>query len=247
MNDSKQTPTPTPTTPNPLLELTDQGLPRFDAIAPAHIEPAITALIAQADAALTAVTAEAFPSDWHQLALHLDVPVERLGMAWGAVSHLKSVAETPALREAYNAVQPHVTAFFTRMGANEALYAKYRGVDATTLNAPQQQALKNSLRSFVLGGADLTGEAKQRFAEIQERQAEQAQTFSEHALDATEAFSLLASTEDLAGLPDDVLMATAAAAKADGAADGQHKLTLKMPVYLPVMQFAKSSTLRETL
>ena len=247
MNDSKQTPTPTPTTPNPLLELTDQGLPRFDAIAPAHIEPAITALIAQADAALTAVTAEAFPSDWHQLALHLDVPVERLGMAWGAVSHLKSVAETPALREAYNAVQPHVTAFFTRMGANETLYAKYKGVDATTLNAPQQQALKNSLRSFVLGGADLTGEAKQRFAEIQERQAEQAQTFSEHALDATEAFSLLASTEDLAGLPDDVLMATAAAAKADGAADGQHKLTLKMPVYLPVMQFAKSSTLRETL
>jgi len=71
---------------NPLLTLSPQGLPRFDVIEPAHINPAIAHLIAQADAALTRVTAPDFPSDWNQLALHLDVAVERLGMAWGAVS-----------------------------------------------------------------------------------------------------------------------------------------------------------------
>ena len=232
---------------NPLLMLSPQGLPRFDAIEPAHINPAIAYLIAQADAALTRVTAPDFPSDWNQLALHLDVAVERLGMAWGAISHLKSVAETPALREAYNQTQPEVTAFFTRMGANEALYGKYKAIDASTLNSEQQQALKNSLRNFVLGGAELTGESKARFETLQTEQAELAQQFSEHALDATEAFSLTVTTEELDGLPKDVLAATAAAAQAAGAATGLHRLSLKMPVYLPVMQFAKSSALREQL
>ena len=232
---------------NPLLTLSPQGLPRFDVIEPAHINPAIAHLIAQADAALTRVTAPDFPSDWNQLALHLDVAVERLGMAWGAVSHLKSVAETPALREAYNQTQPEVTAFFTRMGANEALYGKYKAIDASTLNSEQQQALKNSLRNFVLGGAELTGEPKARFEALQTQQAELAQQFSEHALDATEAFSLTVTTDELDGLPKDVLVATAAAAQAAGAATGHHRLSLKMPVYLPVMQFAKSSALREQL
>ncbi|MDN5251703.1 M3 family metallopeptidase [Betaproteobacteria bacterium LSUCC0117] len=232
---------------NPLVTLSPQGLPRFDAIEPAHINPAIAHLIAQADAALTRVTAPDFPSDWNQLALHLDVAVERLGMAWGAISHLKSVAETPALREAYNQTQPEVTAFFTRMGANEALYGKYKAIDTSTLNSEQQQALKNSLRNFVLGGAELTGESKARFETLQTQQTELAQQFSEHALDATEAFSLTVTTDELAGLPKDVLAATAAAAQAAGAATGLHRLSLKMPVYLPVMQFAKSSALREQL
>jgi oligopeptidase A len=91
----------------------------------------------------------------------------------------------------------------------------------------------------------LVGEAKERFAAIQERQAELAQKFSENALDATDAFSLVVPTDELAGLPDDVLQATAAAAQADGQTG--HKLTLKMPCYLPVMQYAHSSPLRQRL
>ncbi|MGA0927421.1 MAG: M3 family metallopeptidase, partial [Burkholderiaceae bacterium] len=131
--------------------------------------------------------------------------------------------------------------------ANEALYCKYKAIDASTLNSEQQQALKNSLRNFVLGGAELTGESKARFETLQTQQAELAQQFSEHALDATEAFSLTVTTDELDGLPKDVLVATAAAAQAAGAATGHHRLSLKMPVYLPVMQFAKSSALREQL
>ena len=243
-------PTPAPSSSpdtNPLLALSDNGLPLFDQIQPGHIPEAIDALLANAEAAMLRVTEPTFPADWQALSANLDVANERLGMAWGAVSHLKSVAETPALREAYNAAQPRVTEFFTRLGANETLYAKYKAIDAQTLNPAQQQALKNTLRGFVLGGAELQGAQKQRFAEIQARQAELGQAFGEHALDATEAFSLLVPSADLAGLPADVLEATAQAAKADGASSGMHKLTLKMPVYLPVMQYAQSSALRETL
>ncbi len=140
---------------------------------------------------------------------------------------------------------PSVTEFWTRLGADERLYAKYKAIDPASLNAEQRQAHKNAMRNFVLGGAELTGAARERFAHIQERQAELAQKFSENALDATDAFAHYAHEADLDGVPDDVKQTALAAAKAEGR-EG-YKLTLKMPCYLPVMQFAKNSALREVL
>ena len=231
------------TAANPLLDFS--GLPRFDAITPAQVAPAVDALLQEADAALQAVTAADFPAGWTAISARLDVATERLSRAWGAVSHLSSVADTPELRAAYNEALPRVTEFWTRLGSDERLYAKYKAMDVNALNAEQAQAHRNAMRGFVLGGAELQGEARQRFAWLQERQAELAQKFSENALDATDAFSLYVTPDELAGVPADVLQATASAAQADGKQG--HKLTLKMPCYLPVMQFAHSSVLREKL
>ena len=230
-------------TPNPLLDFAD--LPLFDAITPTCVATAIDALLETTSQALEAVTANDFPAEWSKMSRTLDVPAERLSRAWGAVSHLNSVADTPELRAAYNDVLPKVTEFWTRLGADERLYAKYKAMDTTSLSPEQAQAHKNAMRGFVLGGADLQGEAKTRFAWLQERQAELGQKFSENALDATDAFAIYVPTEDLAGVPGDVQQATAAAALVDEKTG--HKLTLKMPCYLPVMQFAHSSTLREKL
>ncbi|MDH5205945.1 MAG: oligopeptidase A, partial [Hylemonella sp.] len=222
---------------NPLLDFSD--LPLFDRIAPAHVAAAMDVLLEASEAALERVTAADFPADWGAIARDLDVATEKLGRAWGAVSHLNSVADTPELRAAYNAVLPKVTEFWTRLGADERLFAKYKAIAPATLNPEQQQAHRNALRNFVLGGAELSGAAKMRYAEIQERQAELSQKFSENTLDATDAFAYYAEQAELDGLPDDVRLAARAAAQAEGR-DG-YKLTLKMPCYLPVMQFAKSS------
>lgn len=230
-------------TSNPLLDFSD--LPLFDRIQPEHVAPAIDALLQQAEAALEQVTAPAFPAEWGAIARVLDVATERLGRAWGAVGHLNAVADTPALRAAYNEAMPRVTAFWTRLGADERLYAKYKAIDVATLNAEQRKAHANAMRNFVLGGAELQGAARERYAEIQERQAELSQKFSEHALDATDAFAFYAELSDLDGVPADVVAAARAAAEAEGKAG--YKLTLKMPCYLPVMQFARSSALRERL
>ncbi|RDI20107.1 oligopeptidase A [Pseudacidovorax intermedius] len=230
-------------TSNPLLDFSD--LPLFDRIQPEHVAPAIDALLKQAEAALEQVTAPNFPSEWTAIARVLDVATERLGRAWGTVGHLNAVADTPALRAAYNEAMPRVTAFWTRLGADERLYAKYKGIDVATLNAEQRKAHANAMRNFVLGGAELQGAARERYAEIQERQAELSQKFSEHALDATDAFAHYADLSELDGVPPDVVAAARAAAEAEGKAG--YKLTLKMPCYLPVMQFARSSALRERL
>jgi oligopeptidase A len=209
------------------------------------VAPAVDELLAQADAALEQVCDPAFEPQWSAISAVLDVATERLGRAWGAVSHLNSVADTPELRAAYNAALPRVTDFWTRLGADERLYAKYQAIEVQGLNAEQARAQRNALRNFVLSGAQLQGNDKQRFAAIQERQAELSQKFSENALDATEAFAYYASAEELVGVPADVVQAARQSAQAEGK-EG-HKLTLKMPCYLPVMQFAHSSALRETL
>ena len=228
---------------NPLLDFAD--LPRFDAIKPEHIAPAVDQLLARASEALEQVTATDYPCNWTALARTLDTATEQLGRAWGAVSHLHSVADSPELRAAYTDALPRVTEFWTRLGADERLFAKYKSITPTDLNVEQARARTLALRNFVLSGAELQGAAKERFAAIQERQAELSQQFSEHVLDATDQWSLYVSAEELDGVPADVISATRQAAQVESR-DG-HKLTLKMPCYLPVMQFAHRSTLREQL
>ncbi|MEX8194205.1 M3 family metallopeptidase [Comamonas guangdongensis] len=228
---------------NPLLE--PSALPLFDRIQPADVGPAIDTLLARASEALETVVAPDFPAKWESISAELDVATEKLGTAWAAVNHLNSVADTPELRAAYNEALPKVTEFWTNLGADERLYAKYKAIDPAGLNQEQRAAWDHAMRGFVLSGAELQGAAKERFAQIQARSAELAQKFSENALDATDAFAYYATAQELDGVPADVVAAARSAAEADGK-EG-YKLTLKMPSYLPVMQFAKSSALREKI
>lgn len=165
------------------------------------------------------------------------------------MSHLNAVADTPELRAAYNENLPKVTEFYTRLGADERLYAKYKaiagGPGAAALRAARRRALANAMRDFVLSGAELTGAAKERFAQIQERQAELSQKFSEHVLDATDGFAYYATDEELAGVPDDAKQAARAAAEREGK-DG-YRITLQFPSYFPVMQYGSHRPLRERL
>ena len=232
---------------NPLLDT--RSLPAFADIRPAHVAPAVAALLEDANAALEKVTSDAVPADYDALSAVLDVATERLGRAWSAVNHLNAVADTPELRAAYTEALPKVTEFHTRLGADERLYAKYKAVladsQAALLSGPRRQALSNAMRDFVLDGAELEGEAKRRFAQIQERRADLAQQYAEHVLDATDGFAHYAQVQDLAGLPADALQAARAAAVAEGKQGC--KLTLHYPSYAPVMQYAENRALRERM
>ncbi|HSW06525.1 M3 family metallopeptidase, partial [Aquabacterium sp.] len=232
---------------NPLLQA--DGLPAFADIRPEHINPALDVLLPAAEAALEQAVSDAVPADYGALSQVLDVPLERLSRAWSAVGHLNAVADTPALRAAYNENLGRITEFHTRLGADERLYAKYKAVAgspaAKHLSPARQRALANAMRDFVLSGAELQGEAKTRFAAIQERSAEAAQQFSEHVLDATDQFACYVEAERLAGVPDDTVQATREAAAAESKSG--HKLTLHMPVWMPVMQYAQDRALREQL
>ncbi|MDX5517635.1 M3 family metallopeptidase [Stenotrophomonas sp. RG-453] len=237
-----------PVTPtNPLLDFS--GLPRFDAIQPEHIAPAIDALLADAEAAVkTAETVS--PVTWASFVEPLDDATERLWRAWGQVGHLQAVVNTPALREAYNANLPKVTRFGSALGQNLALYQQYRALadapEAAQYDAARRKVLENALRDFRLGGAELDDAGKARYSAIREELSALSATFSQNVLDATDAWSLhVQDPAELAGLPDDVIAAARAAAEKEGLAGW--KLTLQMPCYIPVQTYAEHRPLREAL
>ncbi|WP_353085695.1 M3 family metallopeptidase [Stenotrophomonas sp.] len=237
-----------PVTPtNPLLDFS--GLPRFDAIQPEHIAPAIDALLAEAEAAVK--TAETVtPVTWATFADPLDDATERLWRAWGQVGHLQAVVNTPALREAYNTTLPKVTRFGSALGQNLALYQQYRALaaapEAAQYEPARRKVLENALRDFRLGGAELDDAGKARYSAIREELSALSATFSQNVLDATDAWSLhVEDRAELAGLPDDVIAAARAAAEKDGLPGW--KLTLQMPCYIPVQTYAEHRPLREAL
>jgi oligopeptidase A len=237
-----------PVTPtNPLLDFS--GLPRFDAIQPEHIAPAIDALLAEAEAAVK--TAETVtPVTWASFADPLDDATERLWRAWGQVGHLQAVVNTPALREAYNANLPKVTRFGSALGQNLALYQQYRALaaapEAAQYEPARRKVLENALRDFRLGGAELDDAGKARYSAIREELSALSATFSQNVLDATDAWSLhVEDRAELAGLPDDVIAAARVAAEKDGLTGW--KLTLQMPCYIPVQTYAEHRPLREAL
>lgn len=233
---------------NPLLDFS--GLPRFDAIKPEHVTPAIEQLIADARNVVQQLEAPGDKVSWDSFVVPLEEATERLGRAWGVVNHLNHVMDTPELRATYNENQPKVTEFWTELGQNEALFAKYKQLHASTefvnLTPARKRIVENALRDFRLGGAELPEKQKERFAEIQEQQAALSTRFSENVLDATNDFKLLVENEaDLSGLPDDARAAARAAAERDGKQGWQ--FSLHFPSYFPVLQFADKRELREKI
>jgi oligopeptidase A len=233
---------------NPLLQRTE--LPDFAAIRPEHVGPALDVLLADAEAALERAVGPDVAADYDVLAAVLDPALERLRSAWAAVGHLQAVADTPELRAAHAANQPRVIDFYTRLGADARLFAKYRAVaagpGAAQLAPAQRKALADAQRNFVLGGAELQGAARVRHAAIHDRAGALSQQFGDHVLDATDGYSLwVADQAELDGVPDDVRAAARTAAAAAGR-DGW-RLTLQAPCYVPVMQFARHRPLREAM
>ncbi len=231
---------------NPLLDFSD--LPRFAAVGPEHIAPAVDRLVAENRALVARLTASDAPPTWSGFVQPLEDANERLSRAWGVVSHLHGVLDSPELRDAYKASQPKIVQYWTELGQNQGLFAKYEALQAAPeharLGRARQKVIANELRDFRLSGAELEPEAKRRFAAIQEELAKVATKFSENLLDATNAYAIhVEEGAALAGIPDDVLETARAAAEKDGRRGW--KLVLHAPCFVPVMQYAEHRGLRE--
>jgi oligopeptidase A len=234
---------------NPLLTF-GRGIAAYSEIKPEHITPAIEFLLKHAQDAVDLATNPNTLATWDDLAEPLEDATESLGRSWSVISHLNSVADTPELRAAYGAMLPDVTAFFSSLGQNLALYQKFKelskGPEFTKLNRAQKKVIENSLRDFRLGGAELNDADKPRFAQIQDEQAILGKAFSDHVLDATDGFvHLVSNASDLIGLPEDVKAAAADTAQQKGLKGWA--FTLHFPSYYPIMQYSENRELRRLM
>mgnify|MGYP001619353845 FL=1 len=140
---------------NPLLDFS--GLPRFGAVAPAHVQPAVERLIADCRAVVGSLGRSEETPTWENFVTPLDDVTERLARAWGVVGHMNAVVNSPELRDAYNGTLPIVTQFWTELAQDERLFSRYKalrgGTSYARLDDAQKQSLENELRDFRLGGA----------------------------------------------------------------------------------------------
>lgn len=233
---------------NPLLETHE--LPPFTDIRPEQVEPAIEKLIDQNRIALEAQLAGLKEVTWDSLIEPIDTRNDVLNQAWSPVSHLNSVVNSDALREAYNNCVGKLAQWETEVGQNQGLFQAYKTLSESEhfarLTQAQRHSIKLALQSFHLSGVSLPKDKKQQFSRLTQRLAELSSTFGDNLMDATQAWNLLISdAEELAGVTDSslALFAQAAAEKDQSG----YLLTLDQPCFIAVMTYADSRSLREQM
>lgn len=232
------------------LEKATLPVPQFDQITLAELKQKIESCIAEGQKFLNELT-ETPNSAQEQLSIleHVDTLENNMSEAWGILSHLNAVKNNAETREVYQALLPGLSEYYTQLGQHTALYQTYQHVhDApvfTDLPAAQQSAIKLALRDFKLSGVALEGEAKKRYAEISARLSQLSSDFSNHVLDATQAYFRPLNEDELAGLSASNIELLKQCGK-------QHELdqpvaTLDFPSYLAIMTHSKNRSLREEI
>ena len=224
---------------------------RWSQLTAAQVQPDITLALQRAEAAVAEVAARDLAQlTYENTFLALEQATEELTTAWGMVTHLQSVADSPALREAHNALLPQVSAFYAKIPLNAELWRRLRAVAESpagrALAGIHRRYVDETVAEFRLAGADLPAERRARVEALQSELAQLTQKYSEHVLDATNAWQLVVTDESrLAGLPAHALAAARQSAEARGLAGW--RFTLHMPSQEPFMTYVAEDDLRRQM
>lgn len=220
----------------------------FDRIETQEIEPSIRALVARARETLDQIASG--PSDAYESTFGaLDRATEHLELAMGIVEHLESVRSGPELRDAYNAILPLVSAFWSSIPLHEGLYRALRAFSETPaaaqLDPVRARFVQKTLDDFKRHGAELSAEGKKRLEEIDQALSQLTTKFSQNVLDSTNAFGLSVDDSRIKGLPESAIVAAREAAQARGVSG--YFFGLAAPSVVAVLTYADDASLRETM
>ena len=227
---------------NPLLQ--GGELPAFDRIRPEHIEPAVRAVLDDNRARIEALATLPEPT-FATVVEPLEEMHHTLTRVWSPVGHLNAVMNTEAVRAAYNACLPLLSAYHTDLAQDERLYRAYQRIaeaEGAALAPTQRRVLEHGLRDFRLAGVGLPAARKERFKAVMLELTQLAAKFDENVLDATNGWSHhLADAAELAGLN-----ATIVERARESAGGRGFTLGLDQPTYVAVVTDADSRALRRT-
>uniref|UniRef100_A5WHN9 oligopeptidase A n=1 Tax=Psychrobacter sp. (strain PRwf-1) TaxID=349106 RepID=A5WHN9_PSYWF len=240
-------------------------LVNFSEVTPEQLKKQVTDALAKGTAFLDKLdTQHSAPAEAQQ-ALDDIIEFDHIGLdldrSWGILSHLNSVMSNEDIRDVHHDLLPALSAFGTRVGQNKPLYSRYQTIKNdsaffASLEPARKRAIELAIQSFELSGIGLAAEEQARYADIQSQLSTLSAKFSDNILDATQAFALPLSNEQLAGITESGLAMLKAAAeqyiaKQDADPSMQDKpeyvATLDIPVYLAVMTHAEDRKLREIL
>lgn len=205
---------------NPLLPRwtgTYGGVPPFDKVKVEYFKPALEAAMAENLKEIDRITANAGAATFENTI----EAMERTGQTFDRVETIygiwSSTMNTPEFQTIEREMAPKLSAFADQITQNEKLFRKieevYNSPSKSNLTPEQQRLTWRYYTNFVRAGAKLDAAAKARLSQINQQLASLYTRFSQNLLaDETDQFLVLKNKADLAGLPQSLRDAAAAAA-----------------------------------
>jgi peptidyl-dipeptidase Dcp len=225
------------------------GVPPWNEVSPDRLQPAIERAMALQLAAIDRIAKDPRPADFENTIAALEESGRELDRVMTLFGVYTSTMNDAAVQAVEREMAPKLAAFSDQITQNPALFARiaavYESRERSGLSAEQQRLVWLYHKNFVRAGARLDADAKQRLSAINQRLAGLYTQFSQNILAEEEGQTLfLQERADLAGLPDSLVEAAAAAAAASGR-QGQWAILNTRSSVEPFLTYSTRRDLRE--
>ncbi|HWI56136.1 MAG TPA: M3 family metallopeptidase, partial [Bacillota bacterium] len=242
-----------PAQSNPLLAEwnTPFGVPPFAQIKEEHFLPAIQEAMARQQREIATLTAVAEPPTFTNTIEALEASGQLLDKVSSVFGFLTGAETNEKLQALAKELAPLQAAHRDSILLNQALFQRVKTVwenrSTCKLNPEQQMLLEKTYKRFVRGGALLDAAGKDRLRAINSALASLSVKFGDNLLKEMNSYRLvIEKKQDLAGLPERVVIGAAEAAKKAGL-EGKWVVTLHAPSLQPFLQYAENRELRQQL
>ncbi len=238
---------------NPLLEQFNtpfEAIP-FDKIELKHFKPAIEKAIKIGKLDIEQIKNNNQPPNFKNTIEALEKSAYQLGQISSIFFNLNSAHTSDQMQAIAQEISPLLTAFSNDVQLDADLFARVKTVFENTnkneLTDEQVWLLEKTYKGFVRNGANLNDENKNKLRKINSELSVLSLKFSKNLLKDSNDFELwLTDENDLDGLPDSFIEASAMLAKSKGKDNGW-LITLDYPSYIPFMKYSKKRELRKQL
>ncbi|MCH8082467.1 MAG: M3 family metallopeptidase [Proteobacteria bacterium] len=224
------------------------GVPAFDKMDLSDIKPALEAGMAKNLAEIDLIANNPEPPTFENTIVAMERSGRDLGRVFPYYGLWSANLSSPEFREIQREMAPKLSEFSSKITQNEALFARIRTVyesgEFKTLNPAQQRLVWLNYDGFARNGATLEGEAKERYAEINQRLAEIHTQFSNNVLADEEGYVTYITEDQLSGLPPSFIQGAAAAAETRDH-EGQYAITNSRSSMDPFLTYSDQRDLRE--
>ncbi len=228
------------------------NVPPFDKIDTSHFIPAIEKGIIDQQAEIDAIINSTEAPNFENTILAYDKSGRLIDRVSSVFSTLNGANTNPALQAINRKIAPKTTKHRDNISLNEKLFQRiktvYENRETSNLDADQKRVVEKYFEDFERSGSNLNEADKQKLRELNQNLSALSIKFNENVLAETNStFKLVIDKqEDLDGLPQGIIDASADQAKADSMI-GKWVFTLQKPLMIPFLQYAKNRSLREKL
>lgn len=226
------------------------GVPAFDKMSLQDLKPALEKGMEMNLAEVEAIANNPQPATFDNTIVELEKAGEELGRVftyWGIWSANKN---SPEFRAIQAEMVPKISAFSSKITQNETLFERVKAVyesdELNTLTPEEQRVTWLTYNGFARNGATLDGEAKKRYAQINQELASLQTKFSNNILADEESYVLYITKDQLAGLPESFISAAAAAATQRDK-EGLYAITNSRSSMDPFLTYSHERELRENV